>query len=89
MENFLRGHVAAFEAWQGVPRVLLYDNLKMGLERRGDAIRFIDLARLRWTLSLRSPPGGGGARERKSRRVERAIRYVRDGLRGPYVRRSR
>jgi len=25
MENFLRGHVAAFEAWQGVPRVVLYD----------------------------------------------------------------
>src|SRR6202142_2548833 len=41
MENFLRGHVAAFEAWQGVPRVLLYDNLKSAvLERRGDAIRF-------------------------------------------------
>ena len=41
MENFLRGHVAAFEAWQGVLRVLLYDNLKSAvLERRGDAIRF-------------------------------------------------
>lgn len=41
MENFLRGHVAAFTAWQGVPRVLLYDNLKSAvLERRGDAIRF-------------------------------------------------
>jgi len=24
MENFLRGHVAAFSAWFGVPRVLLY-----------------------------------------------------------------
>jgi transposase len=31
MENFLREHVAAFAAWQGVPRVLLYDNLKSGL----------------------------------------------------------
>jgi len=41
MENFLRGHTAAFEAWQGVPRVLLYDNLKSAvLERAGDAIRF-------------------------------------------------
>ena len=41
MENFLRGHVAAFSAWNGVPRVLLYDNLKsVVLERRGDAIRF-------------------------------------------------
>src|SRR5690348_13386071 len=27
-ENFLRGHVHAFEAWGGVPRVILYDNLK-------------------------------------------------------------
>jgi transposase len=41
MENFLRGHVAAFTAWHGVPRVVLYDNLKsVVLERRGDAIRF-------------------------------------------------
>ena len=41
MDNFLRGHVGAFEAWQGVPRELWYDNLKsVVLERRGDAIRF-------------------------------------------------
>ena len=41
MESFLRGHAAAFDAWAGVPRVLLYDNLKsVVLERRGDAIRF-------------------------------------------------
>lgn len=26
-ENFLRGHVHAFEAWKGQPRVILYDNL--------------------------------------------------------------
>jgi len=25
MENFLRGHVAAFASWGGVPRVLLYE----------------------------------------------------------------
>ncbi len=30
MSNFLRGHVAAFEAWQGVPRELWYDNLNPG-----------------------------------------------------------
>lgn len=41
MENFLRGHQGAFEAWSGLPRVLLYDNLKSAvLERHGDAIRF-------------------------------------------------
>jgi hypothetical protein len=41
MESFLRGHVAAFTAWNGCARVLLYDNLKSAvLERQGDAIRF-------------------------------------------------
>jgi hypothetical protein len=36
MENFLRGHVDAFAAWGGVPRVALYDNLKSAvLERQG------------------------------------------------------
>jgi hypothetical protein len=28
MENFLRGHVAAFSAWNGCGRVVLYDNLR-------------------------------------------------------------
>src|SRR5258708_32082229 len=41
MENFLCGHVGAFNTWCGVPRVLLYDNLKSAvLERQGEAIRF-------------------------------------------------
>jgi len=41
MANFLRGHEAAFAAWNGLPRVLLYDNLKSAvLERQGQAIRF-------------------------------------------------
>ena len=40
-ENFLRGHVHAFDAWAGQPRVILYDNLKSAvLERRGNHIRF-------------------------------------------------
>jgi len=40
-ENFLRGHVHAFDAWSGQPRVILYDNLKSAvLERRGDQIHF-------------------------------------------------
>ncbi|HMO49304.1 MAG TPA: IS21 family transposase [Rubrivivax sp.] len=41
MDSFLRGHALAFAAFAGVPRVLLYDNLKSAvLERVGDAIRF-------------------------------------------------
>ena len=39
--SFLAGHQAAFHALDGVPRILLYDNLKTAVaERRGDAIRF-------------------------------------------------
>ncbi|HYY52800.1 MAG TPA: IS21 family transposase, partial [Myxococcales bacterium] len=41
LESFLRGHVEAFAALGGVPRTLLYDNLKsVVLERQGDHIRF-------------------------------------------------
>src|ERR1700677_436581 len=81
MENFLRGHVAAFEAWQGVPRVLLYDNLKSAvLERRGDAIRFHPTL-----LSLAGhyryePRPVAVARGNEKGRVERAIRHVRDSF---------
>jgi transposase len=40
-ENFLRGHVHAFQAWNGQPRAILYDNLKSAvLERRGTHILF-------------------------------------------------
>src|SRR5882724_2261688 len=38
---FARGHIDAFAFFGGVPRVLLYDNLKsVVLERHGDIIRF-------------------------------------------------
>jgi transposase len=41
LESFIRGHVEAFRYFGGVPRVVLYDNLKSAvLERRGDAIHF-------------------------------------------------
>jgi hypothetical protein len=81
MENFLRGHVAAFEAWQGVPRVLLYDNLKsVVLERRGDAIRFHPTL-LSFAGHYRYEPRPVAvARGNEKGRVERAIRYVRDAF---------
>jgi transposase len=81
MENFLRGHVGAFTAWHGVPRVLLYDNLKSAvLERHGDAIRFhptlLDFAgHYRY-----EPRPVAVARGNEKGRVERAIRYVRDSF---------
>ena len=41
LENFLRGHVRAFSELDGVPRVLLYDNLRSAvLARRGDVVQF-------------------------------------------------
>jgi transposase len=41
LESFLRGHVGAFSTLGGVPRILLYDNLKsVVLERVGEHIRF-------------------------------------------------
>jgi transposase len=81
MENFLRGHVAAFTAWGGVPRVLLYDNLKSAvLERRGDAIRFHPTL-LGFAGAYRYEPRPVAvARGNQKGRVERAIRYVRDAF---------
>ena len=78
MENFLRGHVGAFTAWQGVPRVLLYDNLKSAvLERQGAAIRFHP-ALLSFAGRYRYEPRPVAvARGNEKGRVERAIRYVR------------
>jgi len=78
MENFLRGHVAAFETWQGIPRVLLYDNLKSAvLERRGEAIRFnptlLDFA----SHYHFQPKPVAVARGNEKGRVERTIRYIR------------
>ncbi len=41
LESFVRGHVEAFTALHGVPRTILYDNLKsVVLERIADHIRF-------------------------------------------------
>ena len=79
MENFLRGHVAAFTAWDGCPRVLLYDNLKSAvLERQGDAIRFHPTL-LAFAAHYRYEPRPVAvARGNEKGRVERAIRYVRD-----------
>ena len=78
MENFLRGHVDAFTAWGGVPRVLLYDNLKSAvLERRGDAIHFHPTLIAFAGHYRYEPRPVAVARGNEKGRVERAIRYVR------------
>ena len=80
-ENFLRGHVAAFAAWGGQPRVLLYDNLKSAvLERRGDAMRLNPLLvefASHYHFDIRPV---AVARGNEKGRVERAIRYVRSSF---------
>jgi transposase len=80
-ENFLRGHVRAFEAWSGAPRVVLYDNLKSAvLERRGDQIHFNPrLLELAAHYHFVPRPCQVRAGNQKGR-VERAIRYVRDSF---------
>lgn len=81
MENFLRGHVAAFEAWQGLSKVILYDNLKSAvLERQGDAIRFHPTLLALSAHYRFEPRPVAVARGNEKGRVERAIRYIRDNF---------
>lgn len=81
MANFLRGHEAAFQAWDGLPRVLLYDNLKSAvLERQGDAIRFHPTLLALAAHYRFEPLPVAVARGNEKGRVERAIRYVRDAF---------
>lgn len=80
-ENFLRGHEEAFLAFGGVPRVLLYDNLKAAvLERMGDAIRF-NPQLLDFAAHYRFEPRPVAVcRGNEKGRVERMIRFVRDNF---------
>jgi len=77
-ENFLRGHVRAFQDWSGAPRVILYDNLRSAvLERRGNQIHFNPrLLELAAHYHFAPRPCQVRAGNQKGR-VERAIRYVR------------
>jgi hypothetical protein len=81
MENFLRGHVHAFQDWGGQPRVLLYDNLRSAvLERRGDQIHFHPrLMELCAHYHFVARPCQVRAGNQKGR-VERAVRYIRDSF---------
>jgi hypothetical protein len=81
MENFLRGHVHAFQTWSGQPRVILYDNLRSAvLERRGDQIHFHPrLLDLCCHYHYAPRPCQVRAGNQKGR-VERAIRYVRESF---------
>jgi transposase len=78
LENFLLGHVHAFQDWGGAPRNLQTDNLRsVVLERRGEAIhfhpRFLELSAHYHFATRPCRP----ARGNETGRVERAIQYVR------------
>ena len=81
LDNFLRGHVGAFERWGGLARTLLYDNLKsVVLERQGDAIRFHP-ALLDFAAHYRYEARPVAiARGNEKGRVERAIQYIRSAF---------
>jgi transposase len=81
LESFVRGHVEAFEALGGVPRVLLYDNLKsVVLERVGEHIRFhpriLELAGHYHFAPQPCAPRRGNEKGK----VERTIQYLRHGF---------
>ena len=78
LESFLRGHVEAFAAFGGAPRVVLYDNLKTAvLERIGDHIRFhprlLELSGHYHTMPQPCAPYRGNEKGK----VERQIQYLR------------
>ena len=78
MESFVRCHVLGFEAFGGVPRVLLYDNLKsVVLDRVGDHVRFhpriLELAGHYHFAPKPCAPYRGNEKGK----VERAIQYLR------------
>jgi transposase len=78
LESFLRGHLHAFSAIGGVPRALLYDNLKsVVLERMGEHIRFhpriLDLAAHYHFAPKPCAPYRGNEKGK----VERQIQYLR------------
>jgi transposase len=79
--NFLRGHADAFTWFGGVPRTILYDNLKSAvIERVKDAIRFNDNLLAFAGHHRFAPQPVNVARGNEKGRVERSIRYIRDNF---------
>ena len=77
-ESFLRGHVLAFEAFAGVPRTILYDNLKTAVvERQGDHIRYGESLLEMCGHYHFAPRPCAPARGNEKGKVERTIQYLR------------
>lgn len=80
-DSFIRGHVEAFEHWGGVPKLVLYDNLKSAvIERDAQAIRFNPQLLELCAHYHFEPRPVAVARGNEKGRVERAIRYIRDNF---------
>lgn len=78
MESFLRCHHEAFAAFGGVPRQILYDNLKsVVLERDGDRVRFHPRILALSAHYHFEPRPCAPYRGNEKGKVERAIRYIR------------
>lgn len=81
MPSFVRGHVDAFTFFRGVPRVILYDNLKSAvLERIAHAIHFNPRILELSAHYQFEPRPVNKARGNEKGRVERAIRYIRESF---------
>ena len=81
MGSFLQGHVEAFEALGGVPRRLLYDNLKSAvLERRGRAVTFHPTLLALAAHYAFEPTAAWPGRPQEKGRVERRIGFARTGF---------
>jgi transposase len=81
LETFLRGHALAFETLAGVPRRILYDNLKsVVVERVGEHIRFhpqiLECAGHYHFAPVPCAPYRGNEKGK----VERTIQYLRHGF---------
>lgn len=78
MGSFLDAHRLAFEFFGGVPRVLLYDNLKSAvIARVGDAVQF-NPEIIAFAKHYRYEPRPVGVRRGNEKgRVERTIQFVR------------
>jgi transposase len=81
LESFQRGHVEAFSALGGVPRSILYDNLKsVVLERAGDHVRFNEPMLFFAGHYHFAPKPCAPYRGNEKGKVERTIQYLRDGF---------
>jgi len=79
MESFLRGHVSAFRFFGGVPRVMLYDNLKSAvLSRHREVVEFNPKLLEFCGHYHYEPRPVAPARGNEKGVVERLIRWLRD-----------